>query len=133
MARSPSWRMTLRPKTVSLATCGWSVARAGSQAVHHGGTLREQEQHDYEDQKEVAQEVGDAGEDGADGPGEGAGTERFMQICFRDPQALGQALDLVQLTVQLPCVGSDVPAEPGDRDAQDPGDRQEEDASAPRA
>ena len=25
MARSPSWRMTLRPKTVNLATCGWSL------------------------------------------------------------------------------------------------------------
>ena len=44
-------------------------ARAGVQPVHHGGSLREQEQHDYQDQEEVAQEVGDAGEDAADGSG----------------------------------------------------------------
>ena len=88
MARSPSWRMTLWPKTANRSTCGWSVARAGAQPIHHGRPLSEQEQHDDQDQKEVAQEVGDAGEDGADSPCEGAGTERFVQVGFGDPRLL---------------------------------------------
>ena len=77
------------------------LARAGAQPVHHGGSLCEQEQHDYQDEEEVAQEVGNAGKDGADGPGEGAGFHHIAKIDVREPQALGQALEVVQLPVQL--------------------------------
>src|SRR5215213_4571745 len=48
----------------------WAVpARAGVQPIHHGGSLCEKEQHDYQDEEQVAQEVGDPGQNTAYGSG----------------------------------------------------------------
>jgi hypothetical protein len=53
-------------------------AHAGVQPAHHRRPLREQEQHDDQDEEDFAQEVGDAVQDASDGPGEGAGFLRVL-------------------------------------------------------
>ena len=98
MARSPSWRTTFWPKTVRRCYLRVVPAHARAQPVHHGGSLCEQEQHDYQDQEQVAQEVGDAGQDHAEGPGEGAGFHHVAEIDVREPQALEQRLRLSSCT-----------------------------------
>jgi hypothetical protein len=82
MARSPSWRTTLRPKTISLRMVG---AHAGVQSTHYGRTLCEQEQHDYQDEEQVAQEVGDPGQDSTDNRGEVAWFHSIVNIDFGEP------------------------------------------------
>ena len=60
----------------------WNIrvidAHAGAQPAHHRRPLREQEQHDDQDEEDFAQEVGDAVQDASDGPGEGAGFLRVL-------------------------------------------------------
>ena len=104
--RSPVTRLTWRAARADASRSGrrWStwrpagvLSRAGAQAVHHGRTLREQEQHDDQDQEQVAQEVGDAGEDAADGSGKGAGTQRSCRSAFESPRLLVRLWMLLQL------------------------------------
>src|SRR5215217_4273875 len=102
------------------------AAYTGAQPVHHGGSLCEQEQHDYQDQEQVAEEVCDAGQHAAYGSGKGAWFHRVADIHLRKPRTPEQVLKVAYLHVQLPRVGCDVPAEPGDGDAHDQEDPNEE-------
>ena len=66
-------------------------ARAGVQPVHHGRSLCEKEQHDYKDEEEVAQEVGDPGEHAADGSARALGFTASRISTFDSPRVLARS------------------------------------------
>lgn len=101
-------------------------SRAGPQPVHEGGPLREQEQHDHQYEKQVAQKAGDAGQDDPDGPGERPRLHHLAEFHVREPQRVYEDLDGRQPLVQFGRVVADARAEAGYRGAEDVEDHHEQ-------